>query len=59
MDVPSLRNNEEVQSKVIKLLLLVCKVPCGLEAVRKKPLVVKRLYNLSHMLEKKVEVEAR
>lgn len=40
-------------------MLLICKVPCGLEAVRKKPVVVKRLYNLSQMLEKKVEVEAR
>lgn len=54
-----LRNNEEILSKVIKLLQLVCKVPSGLDAVRRKPVVLKRLHNISQVLEKKVEVEAR
>ncbi|MCO5559030.1 hypothetical protein L7F22_012622 [Adiantum nelumboides] len=54
-----LRNNEEVLTKILKLLQLLCKVQSGPDAIRRSPMMMKRLYNLSQVLEKKVETEAR
>ncbi|KAI5079800.1 hypothetical protein GOP47_0005279 [Adiantum capillus-veneris] len=54
-----LRNNEEVLAKILKLLQLLCKVPSGPDAIRRNPMLMKRLNNFSQVLEKKVETEAR
>ncbi|MCO5561716.1 hypothetical protein L7F22_015339 [Adiantum nelumboides] len=54
-----LRSNEEVLTKILKLLQLLCKAQSGPDAIRRNPMMMKRLHNLSQVLEKKVETEAR